>query len=81
VKAVQEQVAKLIHVPNTWYTEPQGEWAKLLAERSFGGQAFFCNSGTEANEAAIKLVRLRTDGRSTRSSPSRAASTAAPWGA
>ncbi len=63
VRAVQEQVAKLIHVPNTWYTEPQGEWARLLAERSFGGQAFFCNSGTEANEAAIKLVRLRTDGR------------------
>lgn len=63
VRAVQEQVAKLIHVPNTWYTEPQGEWAKLLSERSFGGQAFFCNSGTEANEAAIKLVRLRTDGR------------------
>ena len=62
VHAVQEQVAKLIHVPNTWYTEPQGEWAKLLAERSFGGQAFFCNSGTEANEAAIKLVRLRTNG-------------------
>jgi acetylornithine/succinyldiaminopimelate/putrescine aminotransferase len=60
---VQEQVAKLIHVPNTWYTEPQGEWARLLSERSFGGQAFFCNSGTEANEAAIKLVRLRTDGR------------------
>ena len=63
VHAVQEQVAKLIHVPNTWYTEPQGEWARLLSERSFGGQAFFCNSGTEANEAAIKLVRLRTDGR------------------
>lgn len=62
VKAVQDQVAKLIHVPNTWYTEPQGEWAKLLAERSFGGQAFFCNSGTEANEAAIKLVRLRSNG-------------------
>ena len=62
VKAVQEQVARLIHVPNTWYTEPQGEWAKLLAERSFGGQAFFCNSGTEANEAAIKLVRLRSNG-------------------
>jgi len=62
VKAVQEQVAKLIHVPNSWYMEPQGEWAKLLSERSFGGQAFFCNSGTEANEAAIKLVRLRTAG-------------------
>ena len=63
VKAVQEQVAKLIHVPNTWYIEPQGEWARLLSERSFGGQAFFCNSGTEANEAAIKLVRLRSEGK------------------
>ena len=63
VQAVQEQVARLIHVPNTWYTEPQGRWAQLLSERSFGGQAFFCNSGTEANEAAIKLVRLRTDGK------------------
>jgi len=62
VRAVQEQVARLIHVPNTWYTEAQGEWARLLAERSFGGQAFFCNSGTEANEAAIKLVRLKSDG-------------------
>lgn len=58
VEAVQEQVAKLIHVPNTWYIEAQGEWAKMLSERSFGGQAFFCNSGTEANEAAIKLARL-----------------------
>jgi predicted acetylornithine/succinylornithine family transaminase len=60
VKAVQEQVASLIHVPNTWYMEAQGKWAKLLSERSFGGQAFFCNSGTEANEAAIKLVRLHS---------------------
>jgi acetylornithine/N-succinyldiaminopimelate aminotransferase len=63
VRAVREQIETLIHVPNTWYIEPQGEWAKLLSERSFGGQAFFCNSGTEANEAAIKLVRLRTEGR------------------
>lgn len=60
VKAVQEQVAELIHVPNTWYIEAQGLWAKALSERSFGGQAFFCNSGTEANEAAIKLARLHT---------------------
>ncbi len=60
VEAVQEQVAKLIHVPNTWHFESQGVWAKLLSERSFGGQAFFCNSGAEANEAAIKLVRLHT---------------------
>ena len=60
VKAVQEQVATLIHVPNTWYMEAQGLWAKALSERSFGGKAFFCNSGTEANEAAIKLARLHT---------------------
>ena len=60
VEAVREQVATLIHVPNTWYMEAQGQWAKMLSERSFGGQAFFCNSGTEANEAAIKLVRLHT---------------------
>ncbi len=60
VEAVQEQVATLIHAPNSWYMEPQGEWAKLLSERSFGGQAFFCNSGAEANEAAIKLVRLHS---------------------
>jgi acetylornithine/succinyldiaminopimelate/putrescine aminotransferase len=38
----------------------QGRWAKLLSDRSFGGKAFFCNSGTEANEAAIKLARLHT---------------------
>ncbi len=60
VEAVRQQVAELVHVPNTWYTEAQGLWAKALSERSFGGQAFFCNSGTEAVEAAIKLVRLHT---------------------
>ena len=59
VAAVQEQVAKLIHVPNTWYTEPQGLLAQALSERSgFKGRCFFCNSGTEAVEAAIKLARL-----------------------
>jgi predicted acetylornithine/succinylornithine family transaminase len=60
VAAVQDQVATLIHVPNTWHMEAQGRWAQLLSERSFGGQAFFCNSGAEANEAAIKLARLHT---------------------
>jgi acetylornithine/N-succinyldiaminopimelate aminotransferase len=60
VAAVQKQVAELIHVPNTWHMEAQGRWAKLLSERSFGGKAFFCNSGAEANEAAIKLARLHT---------------------
>lgn len=58
VQAVQEQIATLIHVPNTWMMDAQARWAQLLSERSFGGQAFFCNSGTEANEAAIKLARL-----------------------
>lgn len=60
VKAVQEQVATLIHVPNTWHADVQGQWAELLSKHSFGGQAFFCNSGTEANEAAIKLARLHS---------------------
>ncbi len=59
VEAVREQVGQLIHVPNTWYTEAQGRLAQALSERSgIEGQCFFCNSGTEANEAAIKLARL-----------------------
>jgi predicted acetylornithine/succinylornithine family transaminase len=59
VTAVREQVDRLIHVPNTWYTELQGRLAQALSERSgFDGQCFFCNSGTEAIEAAIKLARL-----------------------
>jgi acetylornithine/N-succinyldiaminopimelate aminotransferase len=60
VEAIREQAATLIHVPNTWYTELQGRWAEALSQRSFGGKAFFCNSGTEANEAAIKLIRLHS---------------------
>ena len=59
VKAVQEQVAELVHVPNTWYMEQQGRFAQFLSERAFG-KAFFCNSGAEAVEAAIKLARLHT---------------------
>jgi predicted acetylornithine/succinylornithine family transaminase len=59
VEAVQDQVAKLIHVPNTWYTEPQGLLAQALSQRSgFDAKSFFCNSGAEANEAAVKLARL-----------------------
>lgn len=57
VKAIQQQVETLIHIPNTWYTEAQGDFAEMLCTRSFG-KAFFCNSGAEANEAAIKLTRL-----------------------
>lgn len=59
VEALREQAGQLIHVPNTWYTEAQGLFAKELSERtSWKGQCFFCNSGTEANEAVIKLARL-----------------------
>jgi predicted acetylornithine/succinylornithine family transaminase len=59
VAAVRDQVGRLIHVPNTWYMEAQGLLGQALAERTgWGGQCFFCNSGTEANEAAIKLARL-----------------------
>lgn len=57
VRAIQEQAARLIHIPNTWYIEQQGRFAEFLCSRSFG-KAFFCNSGAEANEAAIKLARL-----------------------
>src|SRR5437868_14577774 len=57
VEAVRDQVGQLIHVPNTWYMEAQGAFAQALSERSFHGQSFFCNSGAEANEAAIKLTR------------------------
>ena len=60
VEAIQQQATELIHVPNTWHTAVQGRWAQMLSERSFGGKAFFCNSGAEANEAAIKLARLHT---------------------
>jgi predicted acetylornithine/succinylornithine family transaminase len=56
-KAVQDQAGKLIHVSNLYHIQPQIELARLLVEYSFADRAFFCNSGAEANEAAIKLVR------------------------
>ncbi|MEW4527559.1 aspartate aminotransferase family protein [Maioricimonas sp. JC845] len=59
VKAIQDQAASLIHVPNTWYTEQQGLFAEAICSRGFG-KAFFCNSGAEAVEGAIKLARLHT---------------------
>lgn len=57
VHAIQQQAAQLIHVSNLYYTEPQVTLAKTLVEHSFADRAFFCNSGAEANEAAIKLAR------------------------
>ena len=59
VESLQRQVAELIHVPNTWHIEQQGAFAEALCTRAFG-KAFFCNSGAEANEGAIKLARLHT---------------------
>ncbi len=60
VEAIRKQAGELLHIDNTFYSEPQGVLAKLLSERAFGGQCFFCNSGAEANEAALKLARLHT---------------------
>lgn len=57
VKAIKKQAKNLMHVSNLYYTRPQGEVAKLLTQHSFADKVFFCNSGAEANEAAIKLAR------------------------
>jgi acetylornithine aminotransferase len=56
-KALEEQSRVLVHVSNLYYTVPQGRLAKLLVENSFADRVFFCNSGAEANEAALKLAR------------------------
>ena len=58
VEAIRKQAGRLIHVSNDFYSEPQLLLAKRLSEL-FGGRCFFCNSGAEANEAAIKLARKR----------------------
>ncbi len=57
VKAIKEQTGKLLHISNLFHSLPQIELAKMLVEYSFPGKVFFCNSGAEANEAAIKLAR------------------------
>jgi len=56
-EALSKQADLLLHVSNLYYTEPQIELASLLTENSFADRVFFCNSGAEANEAAIKLAR------------------------
>lgn len=58
IAAATEQASKLWHVGNTFYTEPQIGLAKLIKKHSFDGRAFFCHSGLEANEAAVKIARL-----------------------
>jgi acetylornithine/N-succinyldiaminopimelate aminotransferase len=57
VAAVREQLGRLMHVSNLFYTEPAMRLAGRLSAASLGGKVFFCNSGAEANEAAIKLAR------------------------
>lgn len=56
-KALSAQADRLFHVSNLYYTIPQVELASWLVENSFADRVFFCNSGAEANEAAIKIVR------------------------
>jgi predicted acetylornithine/succinylornithine family transaminase len=63
VEALREQAGRLMHVSNLFYTEPAMRLAEQLSRSSLGGKVFFCNSGAEAVEAAIKLARkARTAG-------------------
>jgi acetylornithine/N-succinyldiaminopimelate aminotransferase len=55
--AIQKQAQRLVHTSNLYYTLPQVDLAEALTAASFADRVFFCNSGAEANEAAIKLVR------------------------
>ena len=62
VQAIREQAERLIHVGNLFYSEPGLRLAKRLAESSLGGKVHFANSGTEANEAALKVARKAKPG-------------------
>ena len=62
VETVREQAGRLTHATNLYYTEPALRLSARLAESSLGGKVFLCNSGAEANEAAIKLVRRARPG-------------------
>jgi acetylornithine/N-succinyldiaminopimelate aminotransferase len=62
VEALQEQAASLLHCSNYFHIPTQIELAELLCANSFGDRVFFCNSGAEANEAAMKLVRKHSAG-------------------
>ena len=57
VEAIKDQAEKLIHCSNLFWNRPQMELAELLSKNTFGGKVFFANTGTEANEAAIKIAR------------------------
>ena len=57
VSAIRKQAGRLLHVSNLYHIEPQSQLAAELTRLSFADKFFFCNSGTEANEAAIKLAR------------------------
>lgn len=57
LRAMTEQARRLLHVSNLYHIEPQARLAELLCRHSFADRAFFCNSGAEANEAALKLAR------------------------
>src|SRR5918993_6133437 len=57
LRAIRQQSKKLLHVSNLYHILPQSELARELCNNSFADRVFFCNSGAEANEAAIKLVR------------------------
>ncbi|MBV8218186.1 MAG: acetylornithine transaminase [Solirubrobacterales bacterium] len=62
VEAVRDQVGRLSHVSNLYYTEPAMRLSAALSQSSLGGKVFLCNSGAEANEAAIKLARRARPG-------------------
>jgi predicted acetylornithine/succinylornithine family transaminase len=57
VQAIEEQSKRLIHVSNLYYTQPQVQLAERLVSETFADRVFFCNSGAEANEGALKLAR------------------------
>ncbi len=63
VAAVREQAGRLMHVSNLFYSEPMVRLAQRLSESSLGGRVFLANSGTEANECAIKVARKHAAGR------------------
>ena len=61
--AMREQIGKLIHIPNNFYNPHQAKLAKELNRIAFPSKIFFCNSGAEANEAAIKFTRAWGEGK------------------